>query len=648
MSTNSYNVDDNKVIEDTVADGTCSTDRQSSTTTSNISTSCNISQTQQQSINDDKTSGGNDSVVNNQTPTKSISVQVVSTKKNNNAISTAGSTTGVGSKNGDIVITGIQKSPISNLNASSPRFPQHPNQSHHQRSPYTGGWWNVPPFFVPQNRNHPPKAPIQITIPPPPPQQPHHFQNKQAYRPGPSLPHPGAIPARIPVLHHKPVPGMLYHQGQRSPPPHNIMKNNVMYNHPGSPIHKINQNHGHYSHVFPTAVTNKKQRSSHTSSPTNVSAKNNIANIVGDKEAAPPINNEKIMTTLKEINTNQNDSETQQLQQQKQKEQHVNPSGINWQSQIQTRNSTLRSPNNQQNNVFHHTDKGDEKNDKEDNANLVLHSSTSTLSLHLPSTSAAYNDLLHTPNIEKNNDDEEESFEDDKTDIEAAIAFASFSARKKSDTMANNSCSLYDIASKSIKTHLSAMLQLLVKNIEIVKLILFSHNNSKDILWPGVQVGHAAIQCRCCKASKRYSLDALRDIESIVENLTLHHLLYCKNIPKNLKSDLQTFFSDLYRNDERPRLVSEIRVFCQHLISNIRQNKISKEIPLVKVKNSPVMRFSHSGGKFRSGRSAGRNKNLKRKMTNSRAVYLGDFGPYKPVGRIIGIKYSKAFDFGEA
>ena len=218
-------------------------------------------------------------------------------------------------------------------------------------------------------------------------------------------------------------------------------------------------------------------------------------------------------------------------------------------------------------------------------------------------------------------------------DVESVMQFATVTALKKK----NESTSLYDIASVSFVTCLSPALKIIAKNIEIIRLLIISKSESNQSeLWPGVSVGGAAIQCKYCKESKRFVLNSMSEIESIIITLGLDHLGSSHKTPEKVKSQINAALSELKLHSTERRLRSEIRVFSQHLIQNMVQNKIvTRDIPMVRSK----IPIENVKGKT--------NKNLKRKMTNSKAVYVQEVSPFKPKKRIIGARKSKAFDVGE-
>jgi len=223
---------------------------------------------------------------------------------------------------------------------------------------------------------------------------------------------------------------------------------------------------------------------------------------------------------------------------------------------------------------------------------------------------------------------------------------------------------LYNISSFAIASFLSPTLQMIAQSIEIIRLTVNSkssvnpkkkknrknnndwkngNNMTQQELWPGVVVDGAAIQCCHCKRSCRRILHSVGDIGKIIENIALNHLATCTSAPKNVKSTINMTISEFSKNDTiKNNFQSEIYIFGRHLLLNLRRNKdISKDIPLI----SPRSRFKKRGESKITERKSIFCK--KTRLSETKAVYVGEIDRFQYTTYVIGPGKTKAFDVRE-
>eukprot|EP00551_Chaetoceros_affinis_P013160 CAMPEP_0203685716 /NCGR_PEP_ID=MMETSP0090-20130426/48692_1 /ASSEMBLY_ACC=CAM_ASM_001088 /TAXON_ID=426623 /ORGANISM="Chaetoceros affinis, Strain CCMP159" /LENGTH=321 /DNA_ID=CAMNT_0050554921 /DNA_START=702 /DNA_END=1663 /DNA_ORIENTATION=+ len=237
---------------------------------------------------------------------------------------------------------------------------------------------------------------------------------------------------------------------------------------------------------------------------------------------------------------------------------------------------------------------------------------------------------------------DKEDREQDISGVESAMKMVPAAVLHKKTVKPN---SLYDIAAAPIASCISPVLKLVVKNIEIVRLMMVSkvdqHQEKLVELWPGVSVGGAALQCRCCKASKRRVLNCLTEISTHVEDLGLNHLKICTKVPKEIQSGQKIVFNALENNPvELRRLKSEIQVFGQHLLEHMRKKNSNADIPIIR--SGIIIDLSCTKDGMVTA------LNAKRKCSNSKAFGVeGGKIQKKHKAKAIGYGKSRAFDVQE-
>ncbi len=190
-------------------------------------------------------------------------------------------------------------------------------------------------------------------------------------------------------------------------------------------------------------------------------------------------------------------------------------------------------------------------------------------------------------------------------------------------------------ASKGFVDHLSPALKLIVNNIEIVRLVVNPNESVKE-LWPCVQEGCVAIQCKFCKAFTRHTIHSQKDITTIIENVGVHHIPKCCWRPSK-ESAIDKVLQEANCSIKKKQLCQEIQDFTKHFIYNMKRTKGKStcHIPMVHSISTPYS--SESVTIVQSGR---RDK----KRSRSKEFGVEVFPPFRPNPKRIGLGRSKAFD----